>query len=159
MESGCCDFKVVEPLSLQEEHNNDDCLPILPATARQQSIHIVKPEFEWCSCGVWQDILHLCCHACAVYRQWKEKEFIYILQQHLIHPYYSCFDSVQIIYKNNIYPACLDSVQYDCEKKPPASCRCQPGQPAQVKRICRQSKFLNPEESPITCSYCGQRCQ
>lgn len=154
LESGSGDFKVVEPYSLQEQQDKDERLPIMPATAGQQSIHIVKPELEWCSCGVWQDVLYPCRHACAVYRKWKEKEFTYILQ-HLVHPYYT-FDFVQKMYKNNIYPACLDSVQYDCETKPPASRGRQPGRP-RVKRIRRRSEFLDPEESPIKCSDCGQR--
>ena len=154
LESGSGDFKVVEPYILQEQYEKDEQLPSMPLTAGQQSIHIVKPELEWCSCGVWQDVLYPCRHACAVFRKWKEKEFTYILQ-HLVHPYYT-FDSVQKMYKHNVYPACLDSVQYDRETKPPASHGRQPGRP-RVKRIRRRSEFLDPEESPITCSDCGQR--
>ncbi|KAI2509095.1 hypothetical protein MHU86_5343 [Fragilaria crotonensis] len=39
--------------------------------SQHSSTHIVKPAHMWCSCGVWQDTLLPCRHACAVYRHNK----------------------------------------------------------------------------------------
>jgi hypothetical protein len=107
LERGCGDFKVVEPYSLQD-CEKDEHLPRMPihAAGQQHSIHIVKPELAFCSCGLWTEFLYPCRHACAVYRRWKELEFTYILQ-HQVHPYYT-FDYIQKMYKHNIFPVCLD---------------------------------------------------
>ena len=154
LERGCGDFKVVETYNLQD-CEKEEHLPRMPINAgQQQSIHIVKPELGFCSCGLWMEFLYPCRHACAVYRRWKELEFTYILQ-HQVHPYYT-FDYIQKMYKHNIFPVCLDSIGYDGETKPPSVAGRQPGRPP-VKRIRRRSEFLDPEESPITCSDCGQK--
>ncbi len=73
LEAGCGDFKVVEP-SLVVEDSNDVLL--VTGNGGQERINIVEPDLQWFSCGVWQDFLYPCCHACAVFRKWKEKEFI-----------------------------------------------------------------------------------
>jgi hypothetical protein len=151
---GCGDFKVVEPSTVQDS-DNDPHLPNMPLNAGQpNTIYIVKPELQWCTCGIWQDVLYPCRHGCAVFRKWKEKDFSYVLQN-LVHPYYK-FECVQQMYKNNIFPACIDNVKYDDTTRPPVVKKPQPGRP-RSKRLRRRSEFLDPDESPITCSDCGQR--
>ena len=155
LERGCGDFKVAEPASTVQDSDRNPHLPSMPFVAGQQSnIYIVKPDLQWCTCGTWQDVLYPCRHGCAVIRKWKEKDFSYVLQN-LVHPYYK-FEYVQQIYKNNIFPACIENVKYDNATKPPVVNKRQSGRP-KMKRIRRRSEFLDPEESPITCSNCGQR--
>ena len=99
---GCGDFKVVEPSTVQDS-DKDPHLPSMTYIAGQpNTVYIVKPELQWCSCGIWQDVLYPCRHACAIFRKWKEKDFGYILRN-LVHPYYK-FEYVQEMYKNNIFP-------------------------------------------------------
>ena len=109
LERGCGDFKVVEPALLDDSDKNQH-LPSMPINAgRPSTMYIVKPELQWCTCGIWQDVLYPCRHGCAIFRKWKEKDFSYVLQN-LVHPYYT-FECVQQLYKNNIFPACIDNVQ------------------------------------------------
>jgi hypothetical protein len=63
--------------------DSDDVL-LVTGNGGQERINIVKPDLQWRSCGVWQDFLYPCHHACVVYRKWKEKEFIYVLMN-LLH--------------------------------------------------------------------------
>jgi hypothetical protein len=48
------DFKkVVEPSTVQDSDNNPH-LPNMPLNAGQpNTIYIVKPELQWCTCGIW----------------------------------------------------------------------------------------------------------
>jgi hypothetical protein len=74
IERGSGDFKAIESLSGQEESvDNRDVISNMPMlSGGQHSVHIVKPNLHWCSCGIWQDYLYPCCHASAVYRKWYE---------------------------------------------------------------------------------------
>jgi hypothetical protein len=156
LERGNGDFKVVESFSGHEaDRDDDDILANMPLRpGGEQSIHIVKPDLQWCTCGRWQDYLYACRHACAVYRKWYEKDFEYVLQN-LVHPYYT-FEYVQKLYKSNIYPVCVDNINYDGTTKPPVVRGRQPGRP-RTKRIRRRSEFLAEDDSPVTCSECGRR--
>ncbi len=61
----CGAFKVVRqrPAFAQLQFN----------AGQTNTIYIVKPELQWCTCGIWQDVLYLCWHGCAVvFRKWKE---------------------------------------------------------------------------------------
>ena len=51
------------------------------------TFHIVKPEMKWCSCGVWQDTLFPCHHACAVYRHKFGRDMNYVSFA-IVHDYY-----------------------------------------------------------------------
>ena len=63
LELGYGDFKVVEMLSLQEQdYEGDDRIGQIPLLVGTQVIHIVKPNRQWCSSGVWQDFLYPCRH-------------------------------------------------------------------------------------------------
>ena len=152
LEAGCGDFKVVEPSSLAKD--TDDVLLVM-GNGGQDRINIVKPDLQWCSCSVWQDFLYPCRHACAVFRKWKEKEFTYVLVN-LVHPHYTLFEFVQNTFKNNVFPVCLETIEYDGVTKEPPLPKQQPGRPKK-NRLRRQSKFAELEESPITCSICGKR--
>ena len=151
LEAGCGDFKVVEPSSLAED--SEDVL-LVTGNGGQDRINIVKPDLQWCSCGVWQDFLYPCRHAYAVFRKWKEKEFMYVLMN-LVHPYYT-FEFVQSSFTNNIYPVCLETIEHDGETKEPPLPKQQPGRP-KTKRLRKRSKYVELEESPIICSICGKR--
>ena len=105
LEAGCGDYKVVKPSSVVED--SDDVL-LVTGNGGQECINIVKPDLQWCNCGVWQDFLNPCCHACEVFRKWKEMEFIHVLMN-LVHPYYT-FEFVQSFFKKNVFPVCLETI-------------------------------------------------
>jgi hypothetical protein len=92
-------------------------------------------------------------YGCAVFWKWKEKDFSYVLQN-LVHPHYKFECVQQRMHKNNIFPACIDNVKYNETTRPPVVKKPQPGRP-RSKQLCQQSKFLDPDKSPITCSDCG----
>ena len=155
LELGCGQFKVVELSSVVNDLVFHAPLPTTTTRRGQQSsIHVVKPDLQWCSCGVWQDFMYPCRHGCAVYRKWKEKQFNYVLAN-LVHPYYK-FEFVKQTFRNNVFPVSLDAIKYDGVTKPPMVSKRQPGRP-RTKRIRRRSEYLEPEDSPVTCSICGKR--
>jgi Zinc knuckle/SWIM zinc finger len=125
---------------------------ILPL--QRSNTHIVKPDDMWCSCGVWQDTLLPCRHACAVYCMAKlvEKEYI---MANLINKYYT-HSYVQKTFKKNVFPVSLDTMAYDGQTTPPPSgVKRASGRP-RTKRIRRRSVYAASEDSPIICSNCGQ---
>jgi hypothetical protein len=126
------------------EYGIDTGLPL-----QRQSSHIVKLVARWWSCGVWQDTLLPCKHACAVFRNRKEADFNYILAN-LVDAYYT-YGFVKMMFKRNIYPVGLDTIAYDSERKPPASSGQSAGRPRK-KMLRRRSKFPAFEDSPICCS-------
>jgi hypothetical protein len=63
---------------------------------------------------------------------------------------------VKETFRNNVFPVSLDTIEYHGVTKPPTSIKRQPGRP-RTKRIHHRSKFLDPEDSPVTCSKCGKR--
>jgi hypothetical protein len=85
IEDGCVDFKTIESMSGREESvdnkNVISIMPLIPGGAH--SVHIVKPSLHWCTCGVWQDYLYPCRHACTVFRKWDERDFRCVLQNHV----------------------------------------------------------------------------
>jgi hypothetical protein len=130
LEVGCGDFKVVEPTSIVEE-DGDENVERLSCYGDQNRIVIVKPDSEWCSCGVWQDFLYPCQHVCAVFRIWKEKEFSYVLGN-LVHPFYT-FELVHNTFTKNVFLVCLETIEYDGKTKEPKSPRRQAGRPPPKK--------------------------
>jgi hypothetical protein len=144
----------MEPSTVQDS-NNDPHLPNMPLDAGQpNTIYIVKPELQWCTCGIWQDVLYPCWHGFAVFWKWKEKDFSYALQN-LVHLYYK-FECVQQMYKNNIFLACIAYVKCNDTIRPPVVKKPPPGRPGS-KQLSQQSEFLDPDKSPISCSDYGQR--
>jgi hypothetical protein len=98
LELGCGDFKVVEQTSVADDLFDDN------TTTREQqsSINIVKPDMQWCSCGVWQEFMYPCQHGCAVHRKWKEKQFDYVLAN-MVHPYYSKLEFVKKTFRKKCF--------------------------------------------------------
>ena len=154
LEVGCGDFKVVEPISIVDENGDDNVQRMARSYGDPDRVLVVKPYLEWCSCGVWQDFLYPCRHACAVFRKWQEKEFSYVLRS-LVHPFYT-FEFVHNTFKKNVFPVCLETTVYDGETKEPNLPKRQSGRP-RTKRIRKCSKFIESEDSPVKCSICGRR--
>jgi hypothetical protein len=146
-----CDYGGIEDENEVDEGGRS-CHRNIGLPLQRQSSHIVKPALKWCSCGVWQDTLLPCRHACAVYRKWKEADFNYILM-HLLDDYYT-YGFVQNIFKRNIYPVSLDTLAYDGETTPPVASKRSSGRPRK-KRIRRRSQYAAAEDSPVQCSNCG----
>jgi hypothetical protein len=103
---------------------------------KYSSTHIVKPALMWCSCGIWQDTLLPCRHACVVYRKSKSADKIYILAN-LINEYYSN-GCVQRTFKRNIYPVSLDTLAYDGTTTPFSGSKRSSGRP-RTKRVMQRS--------------------
>ena len=148
-----------------EEEDSDDSNKQIPkqnkkrrktesVSLQYRTIHVVRPEVMWCSCGVWQDTLLPCRHACAVYRKSKSADENYILAN-LVHEYYT-HGCVQAMFQKNIYPVSMDTVTYDGETNPPrVSEKRSAGRP-RMKRLNPRSKYEEAEDSPIVCSKCGK---
>jgi hypothetical protein len=101
----------------------------------------------WCSCGVWQDTLLPCQHACAVYCKAKLADKNYI-PANLIDVYY-IHGCVQAAFKRNIYPVSLDFIglQRWNATSPGYNSHC---------RSAKNKTRAASEDSPISCSNCGQ---
>jgi hypothetical protein len=131
LEVGCRDFKVVEVVSsLQEQDfDGDDRIGQMPLSVGTQVVHIVKPNSrQWDSNNVWQEFLYPCCHGCAVYRKWEEKDMKYVLQN-VVHVFYR-YEYVQKLFNQNAFPTCIaDNAIYDGEMKPPVVTGQQSGRP------------------------------
>ena len=156
LQVGCGDFKTSEPGYLvdnsNEENPNEESGRDGISNANHDAFHIVKPDLRFCSCGVWQDVLFPCRHACAVFRKWKGQDLAFVTKHH-VHPFYT-FDYVQKLFKNNVFPVVVDTIRYDGITQPPASQGRRAGRP-RTKRIRRRSEILDPRDSPIICSKCG----
>jgi hypothetical protein len=137
-------------LEVQTWRPRDHGLPL-----QRQTSHIVKPQTNWCSCGVWQDTLLPCSHACAVYRKNHGADLNYILAN-LVHDYYT-YGFLKRMFKNNIYPVSLDNLAYDGVTKPPFVSKRSTGRPRKLRRIRRRSEYASEADSPIICSTCGLR--
>ena len=161
LEEGLGQFKVVDN-SVPRDHDNDaagnhddNILPGVPLMNCQQSIHILKPHFKWCSCGLWQEHQYPCRHACAYFRKWLYLDWINILLQNEVHDFY-LYNFLQKLSTRNVIPVVLDSLSYDGSTKPPLVLHRTSGRP-QSKRIRRRSEFIDHDESPVTCSVCHER--
>ena len=119
------------------------------------SIHLVKLGTQWCSCGVWQDCMFPCRHACAVFRKWKEVDLNYVFTN-LVHDHYT-FGNVKKMFRRNVFPVSLDGIQYDGATKPPLLVTGRQAGRPRKRRIRRRSEFLAAEDSPVVCSNCGRR--
>ena len=145
IELGCGEFKIT---SSEYGATADDIVLSVAHVSpmQQQSIHVVKPGVQWCSCGAWQVCMFPCRHACAVYRKWKEVDLNYVFMN-LVDKNYT-FVYVKNTFKRNVFPVSLDGIKYDGVTKPLRVASRQSGRP----RIRRRSEFLAAEDSPIICS-------
>ena len=148
IELGCGEFKVT---SSEYGATADDIVLSVAHVSpmQQQSIHVVKPGVQWCSCGAWQDCMSPCRHACAVYRKCKEVDLNYVFTN-LVDKNYT-FVNVKNTFKRNVFPVSLDGIKYDGVTKPPRVASRQSGRP-RTRRIRRRSEFLAAEDSLIVCS-------
>ena len=92
-------------------------------------------------------------HVMAYFQKWEQLVFPTSLQYH-VYDYYQ-FERLQQIYDNNVFPVIQDQIQYDGITHPPSVWKEQAGHPKK-KQFRKQSKFLDPGDSPITCSLCGK---
>jgi hypothetical protein len=83
-----------------------------------------------------------------------EKDLTHVFQSEVDEVY--SYHALKELFKRNIVPVVLDSVAYDGQTKPPVVTQRMSGRP-KVKRIRRRSELLNAENSPVSCSICGQR--
>jgi hypothetical protein len=164
LEVGSDQFKVVNTAQhtnsqadtedAMDEDDTNHSIPNIPLVNGQRSTHILKPDNGWCTCGVWQEFHYPCHHACAYFRKWLEKDLTHVFQSEVDEVY--SYHALKELFKRNIVPVVLDSVAYDGQTKPPVVTQRMSGRP-KVKRIRRRSELLNAENSPVSCSICGQR--
>ena len=91
-------------------------------------------------------------HALAYLQKWEQLPFPTILQYH-VHDYY-WFNRLQQIYDNNISTLIQDQIHYDGIAHSPSVWKKQ-AEHQKKKQFRKQSKFLNPGDSPMICSLCG----
>ena len=77
-----------------------DVIPVPTPVGARNAVHTVRPTTRECTCGVWQDYLVPCRHACAVLKQHCQMTWEDIQNVH-IHPYYTC-GSLHELYSKNI---------------------------------------------------------
>ncbi|KAI2505523.1 MULE transposase domain [Fragilaria crotonensis] len=134
LESGCGDFKVVEPSSLAEDDLAENSYSAVsgktsctPVDMRVQSSGNGKKKTSPMSSAIW-------CIPTTVSSLYKTATFR----------------------NKNVFPVCLETLEYDGVTKEPALPKRQAGRP-KTKQIRRGSKFVELKQSPITCSICGKR--
>ena len=94
-----------------------------------------------------------CTHGVAYYRLYEEQSLRHILEEKVSELYK--YRSLQGLYRQTIMPVVLDELQYDGETKPPPVKKSS-GRP-KVKRYRRRSQYIDPSESIVRCSTCGQK--
>ena len=127
--------------------------PVLTLLGARNAVHTVTPLARQCICGVWQEYLVPCRHACAVLKQEYHLSWDDIQNKH-VHPYYTC-GSLHELYSNNISPVCTDNLEHDGLTLPPQVRVRSAGRP-RIKRMRRRSEYADPSESKIYCSACNQ---
>ena len=130
-----------------------EVIPVPTQLGARNAVHTVTPLARQCTCGVWQDYLVPCRHACAVLKQEYHLSWDDIQNKH-VHPYYTC-GSLHELYSNNIFPVCMDNLEHDGLTLPPQVRVRSAGRP-RIKRLRRRSEYADPSESKIHCSACNQ---
>ena len=62
--------------------------------------YLVKPDWNWCSCGIWQDNIYPCRHACAYFKRILKLDYELMVSVYVSKLYK--YGSLQKLYKNNI---------------------------------------------------------
>jgi len=124
----------------------------------KSATHLLGVEERWCSCGLWQDSGIPCRHFLVCLRKWKDCiEFRSLLSDSNCLPPFYKYKALQRLYKPNMVPVVVDTIDYDGKTKtPPTRVKRQAGRP-KVKRCRRRSELSDPSESPTVCSNCGER--
>jgi hypothetical protein len=120
------------PTNTNSNSNVGDIRPQMAYLGRQSRTHIVIPDKQWCSCGLWQDLEYPCQHFVAFFRKWRECDSLETLQQFHVSAYYM-YDSLHNLYTPNINPVVVDAISYDRKTKPPVITQRRTGRP-KVKR-------------------------
>jgi hypothetical protein len=122
LEVGCGDFKVVEPTSI-----------VFFMAMRMWTVTLWRPEPHshsearcrmvqlWNLAGLPVSVSTCVCSV------QKEKEFSHVLGN-VVHPFYT-FEFVHNTFTKNVFPVCLETIEYDGETKEPKSPRRQAGRP------------------------------
>ena len=129
-------------------------IPVSTPVGARNAVHTARPTTSECTCGLRQDYLVLCRHACAVLKQHCQMTWEDIQNVH-VHPYYTC-GSLHQLYSKNIFQACLDNLEYDGMTYPPLVRGRAAGRP-KSKRMRRRSEYADPSESKVWCSACKER--
>ena len=79
--------------------------------------YLVKPDDNWCSCGIWQDNMYPCRHACAYFKRTLKVDYELMVSVYVSELYK--YGSLQELYKNNIRPVMTDNIKKDKETRPP----------------------------------------
>ena len=135
-------FKVTEPVRAGDSSDTG-----------QACFHLVNTIRESCTCGKWQEHRYPCTHGVTYYRLYEEQSLRHILEEKVSEVYK--YQSLQGLYRQTIMPVVLDELQYDGETKPPPVKKSS-GRP-KVKRYRRRSQYIDPSESIVRCSTCGQK--
>jgi uncharacterized protein Veg len=146
---------ITNPTNNSNSNVDDIRPPQMAYLGRQSRTHIVIPDKQWCSCGLWQDLEYPCQHFVAFFRKWRECDSLETLQQFHVSAYYM-YDSLHNLYTPNINPVVVDAISYDRKTKPPVITQRRTGRP-KVKRYRRRSELVEPSLSKITCSQCGEK--
>jgi len=115
--------------------------------------HLVDIIRQSCTCGIWQEHRYPCTHGVAYYRLYAEKSFRHILEENVSELYKH--RSLQGLYGQAMMPVVLAELRYDGETKPPPVKKTS-GRP-KVNRYRQRSKYIDPSESTVKCSTCGEK--
>jgi SWIM zinc finger len=157
VEENCGNFEVIasDYEDPEDDDNDNDIVIVGVDVARHhQSLHMVKPDQQWCTCGAWQDCMFPCRHGIAVYRLHKGTDLTYVTSE-LVHEYHK-FGYVKQTFKQNIYPVSMDCLKSDGITRPPIVKKREAGRP-KTKRIRNRSEYHLGDDSPIICSNCRRR--
>jgi hypothetical protein len=129
-----------------------------PPTIATDRMSVVPPARRCRYCGLWQDSGIPCRHFLVCLQKWKDCiEFRSLLSDSNCLPPFCKYKALQHLYKPNMDPVVVDTIDYDGKTMPPPTrVKRQAGRP-KVKRYQRRSELSDPSESPIVCYNCGER--
>ena len=116
-----------------------------------QGCHTVIPEYDWCSCGRWQEYGIPCRHAMAVF-MWEKRPREYCTKRT---SYYHKYVSLKNLYEGNHTPVTINHLVPDGVTTPPPTTR-QAGRPKKKRMRSKTEFFDNREKSGKHCSFCGK---
>ena len=116
--------------------------------------HNLDVVTKTCSCGKWQEYEYPCIDAVAYLREEMGRSVEDILEQDV--PLFYDYAYLQSLYKDNLNPVAISVLQNDGSTLPPHMLK-QPKMKPRKIRIRKRCKFVDPNESTIKCSICGER--
>jgi hypothetical protein len=116
--------------------------------------HRIDIKEKTCTCGKWQDYGCPCLDAMAYYRLVQDNTVEEVLIQ-TISPLFT-YSKQQELFRKNVNPVIVEMLDSDNITSPPNTLiKRQPGRPKK-KRLQMRSRYVNPAESKIKCSICGE---